>query len=80
MTTTPPPGIDPGLYAAALAEIRAIPSTPPQPADTRKPPTPGDDCGTYTGYWRHRRNGENADAACLRANANQYANRVRRRA
>lgn len=78
MPVTPPPGIDPDVYAAALAEIRAIPSTP-QPAETRKPPTPGDDCGTYGGYRRHRRDDENACTACLHANTLNYANRVRRR-
>lgn len=71
MTTTPA-GIDPDLYAAALADVRALRPYGTYRHETepvRKDPTPGPDCGLQRGYARHRRAGENACGPCLAANA-----------
>lgn len=65
-------GIDPAVYAEALADVRSLRSYGTYRRENepiRKDPTPGPDCGTQRGYARHRRTGENADPRCLAANA-----------
>jgi hypothetical protein len=71
---TVPPGVDPAVYAQAIADLRAIPTAPHEtPADPRNPPTEHPDCGQQKGYQRHRRHGERACDRCLRANTVAHA-------
>lgn len=56
---------------AALGNIPATPRTPPVAAET--PRRNAAECGTPAGYKRHRRNGEEACPACLRAKADAIA-------
>jgi hypothetical protein len=68
MATTPT-GIDPHLYAQALADIRNLRHTGTyQPKPTKLPPTRRDDCGTRRGYHQHSRAGETACQPCRDAN------------
>lgn len=72
--------IDPVLYAEALAEIRAIPTRPaatvnsvPSRGQRRKLSGPSRvKCGTYTGYVKHRKRGEDACEPCLKAKREYY--------
>ena len=68
--------IDPVLYAEALAEIRAIPTRRPavDPGSSRvqrRRPSRVQ-CGTYTGYVKHRKRGEDACEPCLKAKREYY--------
>lgn len=63
------PTVAEAVYDQALADIRAISHlTTWRPAPVRRKATPGDDCGTRSGYRRHLRTGETPDPRCSKAN------------
>lgn len=78
-------GVDPALYAQALAELRAVPMRPsaapepePEPVKPRRKPGPVPgapsrvECGTYSGYVHHKKRGEDACEDCLEAKREYY--------
>jgi hypothetical protein len=70
MTATVPPGVDPDLYAQALAEIRAIPGARAVPGVQPTAPSSVSCCaGNRNGYQQHLRRGEEACEASTRAAA-----------
>lgn len=70
MTAPVPPGIDPDLYAQALAEIRAIPGAHAIPGVQPTAPSSVSCCtGTRNGYQQHLRRGEEACESSARAAA-----------
>lgn len=67
---TTPPGIDPAVYAKALADVRALRGHGTyQPTPAKLPPTTRPDCGTRRGYRQHQRAGERTCQRCRGANA-----------
>lgn len=65
-----PPGVNPALYAKALADIRALrPYGTYQAAPVKLPPTERPDCGSRRGYRQHQTAGEQTCPRCRGANA-----------
>jgi hypothetical protein len=68
-TVSVPAGVDPAVYARALADVVALRSYGTYRAKPEKlPPTDDPRCGTRTGYNAHRHRGERACTRCLDAN------------
>lgn len=71
-----PAGLDPAIYAAALADVRALRPYGTQPAgDQPAPPPPPpvrDDCGTRRGYRLHLVHGETTCQRCRGAEAARH--------
>lgn len=64
--------LDPAVYAAALADVRALRpygTQPAGPAPETPPPVARDECGTRTGYRLHQAHGETTCQRCRDANS-----------
>lgn len=64
------PGIDPAVYAKALADVQSLRGHGTYRLKAAKlPPTTRPDCGTRRGYRQHQKAGEHTCQRCRGANA-----------